>query len=116
MDEQPFRVLKLTPKTKKGKQAIQQGLGDIVVVIEGPKPVQCFHGDLGLFIGPVETGNAATIRNAVFKAPRDWCSRWIRVDNDHNFSYVDIPGAAFVEADADPEYKYKAPSKDGQDQ
>jgi hypothetical protein len=89
-------VLRLTPKTKRAKQLISQGLGQIVGVADGPRSVQCFHGQPGMLVFPIDVGPDGVTRNAVFKAPRDWCSRWLRANNDPDFDFVEIPGGALA--------------------
>jgi hypothetical protein len=90
-------ILRLIPKSKRGKQLVKGEFGDIVRVVKAPQPVACFNGELGIFVCPVEKGNEGQMINAVFKAPRDWNSRWIRAVGDENFDYVEIPGVALVD-------------------
>ena len=61
--------LKLTPKTKRGKQ-ITQSHGQIWIVLWEQDSVQCFGGGPGLFIQSVDTGE----------------TRWIMPDGSPHFT------------------------------
>lgn len=49
MPAQPLRPVKLLPVSKRMKQIIA-GLGDEWWTNRDPEPMQCFNGDLGVFI------------------------------------------------------------------
>ena len=71
--------IKLQGKSLKGKNRVRE-LGSTWAIISEPRPCQCFNGDLGITIVPLDSDRLD--RHGFDRA------RWVRVQNDPDFSWT----------------------------
>lgn len=89
----PGTILRLKPKSARGKRKLKSGLGEVVRLVSGPTSVQCFHGELGLLVAPMNPPENLTKVAKAF----DVHDRWIRLCNDPDFEWsaVEPEGSDF---------------------